>query len=261
MRFGCCVSPEQIPILADAGFDFCELPARAVLPFEDDARALSTLRSLAQARLRPESFNVLIPSSLPLVGPDVSIEELRAYLRRGFRRMAQLGAEVVILGSGGARRIPEGMPRPVALDQLADALTLASDEAHHAGIELALEHLNQGECNVFTSLAECTAFIQDRGLAHLRVLADLHHLELEHESLQAVAAAAPLLAHVHVADGGRRAPGHGGYDYSGFMAVLHAIGYDRRISAECSWNDLAAEAPAALDFMRNQWQAAMHNPS
>jgi D-psicose/D-tagatose/L-ribulose 3-epimerase len=253
MRFGCCVAPDQIDILARAGFDFCELPAAAVRPFEDDAAALPALRALAAAPLRPEAFNVLVPASLPLVGPRVDSDALRAYLRRAFGRMAQLGGAVVVLGSGGARRIPEGMPREQALDQLAESLALAADEAGRAGIELALEHLNQNECNVFTSVAECQAFIEQRGLARLRLLADLHHLELEHEPIAHVVAAAPLLAHVHVADGGRRAPGVGGYDYAGFMAALREVGYDRRICAECSWENLEEQATGALEFMRAQW--------
>jgi D-psicose/D-tagatose/L-ribulose 3-epimerase len=253
MRFGCCVAADQIDILARAGYDFCELPAAAVLPFEDDAAALTALRALADAPLRPEAYNVLVPAKLPLVGPQVDRDALRAYLRRAFGRMVQLGGAVVVLGSGGARRIPENMPREQALDQLADSLALAADEAERAGIELALEHLNRGECNVFTTVAECQSFIEQRGLTGLRLLADLHHLELEHEPQEDVIAAAPLLAHVHVADGGRRPPGLGGYNYAGFMHALHSIGYDRRISAECTWEDLAAQAAGALAFMRSQW--------
>lgn len=255
MRFGCCVAPEAVGIIADAGFDFCELPARSVVPLEDDRTARPTLDALAAARLRPEAFNVLVPPQLPLVGSHVDRDALQTYLRRAFGRMVALGGAVVVLGSGGARRIPDGMPRDHALDQLAQSLDLAAREATSAGIDLALEHLNQGESNVFTSLAECQAFVAERGI-DMHVLADLHHLELEHESLDAVVAAAPLLAHVHVADGGRRAPGAGGYDYAGFMQRLRAIGYDQRISAECSWDDLEREAPAALQFMRDQWRAA-----
>jgi sugar phosphate isomerase/epimerase len=161
----------------------------------------------------------------------------------------------VVLGSGGARQIPEDMPRDQALDQLHQALAIAGDEAQQAGVDLALEHLNRGESNVFNTVGECQAFIEDRRIDGLRLLADLHHLELEHEPLTAVAAAAPLLAHVHVADGGRLAPGNGGYDYAGFMATLHEIGYDRRISAECKWNDLQSEAPAAAEFMRRAWNS------
>ena len=252
MRFGCCVTPDKIEILARAGYDFCELPARCVLPFEDDAAALPALREIAAAPLRPEAFNILIPAELPLVGPRADPAALRAYLRRAFGRMAQLGGAVAVLGSGGPRRIPDGMPRPHALDQLADVLAQAADEASRAGIELALEHLNQGETNVFTSLAECQTFIQERGLGSLRMLADLYHLEVEQEPLAHVLAAGSLLAHAHVAGGGRRAPDVPGYHYPGFMAALRAVGYDRRISAECSWEDLESQAAGALAFMRSQ---------
>ncbi len=253
MRFGCCVDPDQIGILAQAGYDFCELPARAVRPLDDDIAALPALRAIDEAPLRPESFNSLIPADLPIVGPRADRHELRVYLRRTFGRMAQLGGKIAVLGSGGARRIPDDLPRTQALDQLANALALATDEATRAGITLALEHLNQTECNVFTSLAECQTFIEERGLNGLMLLADLHHIEIEREPLEAVVAAAPLLAHVHVADGGRRAPGAGGYDYAGFMAALQRTGYDQRISAECRWDNLAAEAAGALAFMRRQW--------
>lgn len=258
MRFGVCVGTiEQITVLAAAGYDFCELPAAAVQPFDDDTTALPALQAIAAAPLQPEAFNILVPASLPMVGPNADHGALRTYLRRAFGRMVQLGGAVVVLGSGAARRIPDGMDRSAALDQLGDALALAADEADRAGIALALEHLNQGESNVFTSLQECLDFIHQRQLAPLRVLADLHHLELENEPFEHVVDAAPLLAHVHVADGDRRAPGYGGYDYAGFMMVLHKIGYDQRISAECRWNDPATEAAPALVFMREQWRAAL----
>jgi sugar phosphate isomerase/epimerase len=257
MRFGCCVSDlERISVLAEAGYDFCELPARMAQPFDDDAAALPALRAIAAAPLRPEAFNVLVPAQLRLVGSDVNFAALRAYLRRAFARMAQLGAHLVVLGSGAARRIPDDWPRERAAQQLADVLRLAGDEAQQVGIELALEHLNQSECNVFNTVGECQTFITEHHLSQVRLLADLHHLELEHESLSHVVDAAPMLAHVHVADGGRRAPGHGGYDYAGFMRVLRAAKYERRISAECSWEDFNAQAPAALQFMRQSWEAA-----
>ena len=257
MRFGVCVkSVEEIRVLAEAGFDFCELPAASILPFEDDRAAEPTLRAFEAAPLRSESFNVLVPGSLPLAGPQADLDAVRGYFERVFPRMARLGAQVVVLGSGAARRIPDGWPRKRALDQLAEALSLAGDTAARSGIELCLEHLNKTESNVFNSVAECQNFVETRGLGSVRLLADLHHLEMEHEPFANVVAAAPHLAHVHVADGGRRAPGVGGYDTAGFMTALRQAGYDRRISAECSWEDLAAQAAGAGEFMRRMWQAA-----
>lgn len=257
MRFGCCVGqPEQIDVLARAGYDFCELPAHAVLPFEPDAAAAPTLRVLEAAPLRPEAFNVLVPARLPLVGPDADRAALQAYLERAFARMAHLGAVVVVLGSGAARRIPEGMPRDQALEQLAGAFALAGEAAARAGLALALEPLNRQECNVFNTLEESRSFLHERGLSQYKLLADLHHFEMEHESLAQVTAAGPLLAHAHLADAGRRPPGSGGYDMRSFLAALSATGYDRRLSAECAWDDFAAQVPAALAFMRQAWDEA-----
>ena len=262
MRFGCCVSADQIDVIAEAGYDFCELPARAVLPFADDAEALAPLRAIAAAPLRPEAFNVLIPAELPMVVPSADLAALRTYLRRAFGRMVQLGGEVAVLGSGAARRIPEGMPRDQALDQLAAALALARDEAARAGVALALEHLNRGETNVFNTLAECRAFIEERNLTGLRLQVDVYHLELEHEPFSEIVACAPLLVHAHIAGGDRRAPDVPGSNSAGYMAALHTAGYDRRISAECRWEDLAAQAPTSLAFMRQAWrEAASEAPS
>src|SRR3712207_1715500 len=93
MRFGCCVpNPESIAVIAGAGFDFAELPAAALQPFDDDAAAAPALCAIAQAALPLEAINVLVPASLPMVGPDADHEALRGYLRRVFGRMASLGA-------------------------------------------------------------------------------------------------------------------------------------------------------------------------
>ena len=253
MRFGVCTTPDPIEVVAAAGFDFCELPARAVMPFDDDAAAAPALRAIAAARIRPESFNALVPAEIPLCGPHADLDTLRAYLRRAFSRMAALGAAIAVLGSGAARRVPDGWSRERALDQLADALALAGEEADRCGITLALEHLNRQECNVFNTVGECATFLRDRRLHHVYLLADLYHIEIEREPLDAVAAAMPRIVHVHVAGGGRHPPDTPGYDYAGFMHVLRNAGYNARISAECAWENLAAQAPVALAFMRAQW--------
>lgn len=256
MRFGCCVEPDKIAVVAGAGYDFCELPAKSVLPLEDDAAALPALRAISAAALRPESFNSLIPGEIKLCGPTADLAVLRGYLRRAFGRMASLGAEVAVLGSGAARAIPDGWPRERALDQIAEAFAVVGEESRRAGITIALEHLNKRECNVFNTVAEGHAFLIERGLGDIQVLADLYHLELEQEPHAHVAAVGDRLVHVHTAGGGRGAPDIPGYDYAGFAATLRRMGYDARISAECSWSDLAAQAPGALAFMRAGWDAA-----
>jgi hypothetical protein len=40
------------------------------------------------------------------------------------------------------------------------------------------------------------------------------------------------------------------------MRALRAASYDRRISSECAWEDLGAQAAGALAYMRQSWDAA-----
>ncbi len=250
MRYGCCANQDSIAAVAAAGFDFCELPARALVPREDDRAALPILNALSQSLIPLEAYNQLIPADLPIVGPHVNYAVLREYLQRAFGRMAQLGGRVAVLGSGGARAIPDGWDRAKGLDQLAEALKIAVDESSRVGLVLAVEHLNSRECNVLNTVAECLSFIRERNIDGARVLADLYHLEVEHEPSEIVYKAAALLAHVHVAGGERKSPARPGYDYAGFAEALRSIGYDARVSAECGWDDFAAEAPEALAVMR-----------
>ena len=250
MRYGCCANPDSIAAVAAAGFDFCELPARALLPREDDHAVLASLNMLSRSPIALEAYNQLIPADLPIVGPQADHIALRDYLQRAFGRMAQLGGRVAVLGSGAARAIPAGWERDKGALQLAEALKIATDESARVGVTLALEHLNSRECNILNSVAECLSFIREHSIDGCKVLVDLYHLEVEHESPEVIYKAAPLLAHVHVAGGDRKSPARPGYDYAGFAEALRSIGYDARVSAECGWDNFEAEAPEALAVMR-----------
>ena len=51
----------------------------------------------------------------------------------------------------------------------------------------------------------------------------------------------------------RVAPGEGNYPYEEFFRRLHKGGYSGRISIECRWDDLAAQAGPAGNFLRRMW--------
>jgi len=55
---------------------------------------------------------------------------------------------------------------------------------------------------------------------------------------------------------GRIAPHPGGTNLRPFFAKLKAIGYDKRISLECSWEDLKKQLRPTLEFLRSEWEAA-----
>jgi sugar phosphate isomerase/epimerase len=277
MRFGCCVTlasfvppaggarpldqgdahearvarvPGAVRVLEDAGCDFMELGVGLVAPELPEASFDSLRKVLRGTPLVPECFNSYVPADIRLVGPERDVPRIERYVATAMRRMAALGGRVVVFGSGGARRIPDRYPAERAEAELREFLELSADRAQENGVTVAIEPLNRGESNVLNSVQEACEMAARVRRAEVAVLVDFYHLAVEEEPFQHVAAAGDRVAHVHVADTGRRYPGSGAYDYPAFWRALSAAGYDGRVSAECNWRDYAAEVGPALRFLR-----------
>src|SRR5262249_25937777 len=51
---------------------------------------------------------LFLPATLKVTGPAIDRDRQHAYVEKAFDRLARLGVEVVVFGSGGARRVPDG---------------------------------------------------------------------------------------------------------------------------------------------------------
>jgi sugar phosphate isomerase/epimerase len=257
MDIGCCVSMDRVATLELARADYYELPVAPTVMAGVDERAFAGLLDQTSTyRLQPRAFNIFLPAELPVVGASVDRDGLDRYVPVAFDRVHRLGGRIVVFGSGRARSIPATVSRAVALDQLTDFLRWASALAGERGIGLALEPLRRPESNVFNSLHESAAFIRQRGLADVCLVADLFHMMEEGESLTALQEHADLIAHAHIADRDRRPPGLGNYPLVEFFRGLRQSGYGGDCSIECTWTDFAGEIAPALAYARQAAQAA-----
>ena len=261
MRYGCVIEPEQIGAAIAAGFDFVELPARALAPEgRHDLAMRSISRALAQSHrpVKVEVFSSLLPDDLPIVGPSVDHDRLRRYLKHSFTAMWALGGVLVVLGMGPSRRIPHGFPQERAEAQFAQALTFIREAADRHGLDLALNPLNRTETNLLTSLDDCCRFFDHHRVAQVGLLADSYHLLSEDEPLDVVVECRALVEHVHITDSGRMPPGQGEFDFGPFLATLRALGYRGHISLKCDWRDFARESGPALAHVKRLWEASAH---
>lgn len=198
------------------------------------------------------SCAVLVPSTLRVSDPSVPFAAIRAYLTTALDAVAALarpGAKVV-LGSGAARTIGPGVPREEGEARFAEVLRLASELAKQRDLEIILEPLRREETDLIHSIAEAARFLDAHGLEHLRIVADLFHVQHEGESLPTVEAHASRVGHIHVADSGRTPPGRGDWPIAAFLEALRRGGCTADVTIECSWDDLAEELPAALAVVR-----------
>jgi len=238
-----------------AGYDFIELPL-APFGLEDQHQLAAAKAIVSDLPLPPTAFNVLFPRDMRVVGEEIDEHRIKGYLARAAELLSNARAEVVVFGSGWARTIPDGWERSRGEDQFLTALSWCADMLEGSGVTLVIEPLNRKESNLVNSVEEGVRFAAQIDRKQIRVLADFYHMDEESEPLDTLRQHGPWLAHIHVADTGRKNPGTGTYDYATFFGNLKAIGYGGMISAECTLDDPENGRRRSLGFLKSRWESA-----
>jgi len=249
MRLGCCIAGQDQLAPLGGQADYCELPvARALM--QSDAAFEALAARLEDSPVPARACNVFLPAHLKVVGPAIDGAALRAYVEAALDRMRRIGARVLVVGSAGARDVPEGFDRERALDQFAGFLRDVAERGAGRGVTVVLEPLRPQETNLLNTVAESASFLRERDTGRARLLADLYHMREQGEPMDSLAACADLLEHVHVAGVERGRPAPDTADLEPFLRALRGAGYAGDCSIECRWTDFAAEAPGALQHLR-----------
>ena len=246
MRIGLCVPREQLRIAADSGADFAELSvATDLIPDRPESEFRAIRDRLLASPVPVEAFNSFV-RQWRIVGPDVDRHALAAYVETALLRAAQVGGKVIVLGSAGARNVPDGFPREKALEQIVDFLGLCSESSTRHGVVVAVEPLCRAESNILNTVAETDRLVLSAALPGVGALADTFHMEQEGEPLSAIGDAAPRILHVHTAGRGRKAPGPGDDRHAALFDVCRSLAPEVRLSVECSWDDWETESRMAV---------------
>jgi len=251
MRFGCCGGLDRIQTVQDAGYDYIEMPVAAVMPESPDDEFEATLVQIRSFEIVPEAWNCMLPADFKVTGPEVDMYRVERYLRTAFARIEELGGEIVVFGSGGARRVPDSFPMEEAGEQIVEFLTMAGKIAGAHGITIAVEPLHKHDSNIINSVTDALALARAVDHPFVKVLADLFHMQEENEPISHIIDAGNELVHVHTADTERLYPGSGSYPNAELIEALRSIGYNDRVSVECTFRDWDTEPAKALEFLRN----------
>ena len=235
MKIGICASPDRFDEVREAGFDCVEMGSGALLYDQDDAAFAPVRRQLQSAPVKVESFNVFLPAALKVTGPDVDLSAVGRHMDIVLRRASEVGASIMVFGSGGARKIPDGWPLERGRAQFVEAARLAGETGAKYGMTVVLEPLLKRACNFFNRTDQGIEYVDAVNHPNLKLLTDLYHIAWEGEAFESMVRAGRRLAHIHLAtpcipetgsDGGP------GYDFPGFFSALARAGYDGRIVVE-----------------------------
>lgn len=255
VKVGYCTSLKNADAAKAAGFDYVEVSATEVAALSD-AEFDAAAAHAKQIGMPTPAANLFVPQTIKVVGPEVSLEQQTAHLKKVMSRLSTLGVEILVFGSGGARRVPDGFDRDEAWKQLVDFSRRAAEAAKADGITVAIEPLRKQETNIVNTAAEGLELVNAVNHPNFQLMIDFYHLASEHEDPAIVLKAKDHLRHLHVANpNGRVFPQRWDeFDYAPFFANLKAIGYDKRISMEGSTPDLAAQGPITVALLRKAFE-------
>jgi len=254
VRIGYCTG--DVEKAKAGGFDFAELGVRNFAAMSDEEFA-TFLAKHKEVGLPTPVGNVFLPGEIKVVGPEPTAPaEQMAYVQKAFDRAQQLGLEIIVFGSGGSRKVPDGFSKDQAFEQLVEFAKRIAPEAQKRNITLAVEPLQTGETNTINSAAEGLKWVKAVDHPNFRLMVDFYHLSLEKEDPAILVEAAPYLMHIHIANPeGRVFPQDlGEYDYSKFFQRLREINYQGGISVEAKAENYEAMAPKAISLIRTAWQ-------
>src|SRR5688572_26381561 len=199
VQVGYCSNLKSVDSAKAAGFDYLELGTSEIAALTDDEFE-DTVKRLKALGLPIPVTNLFVPATIKLTGPDTNAEQQIEYVKKAFARLSRLGTGIVVFGSGGARRVPDGFAKEEAFKQLADFGRRAADVGKGHGITIAIEPLRRQESNIINSAAEGLELVKAVNHPNFQLMIDFYHLASEKEDPEIVIRAKDHLRHLHMAN-------------------------------------------------------------
>jgi sugar phosphate isomerase/epimerase len=225
--------------VAELGYDGLEVAPFTLAPLITDVTAARR----AELRRHAEAAGVTIlglhwllakTEGFHLTSPDEAVRKWTGeYLAELARAAADLGGNILVLGSPLQRKVPAGATRAQAAEYAADSISHCLPALEKTGVRLCLEPLTPAETDFLNTAAEGVDLIRRLGHPNVR-------LHLDVKAMSAEAAPTPDViranrehtAHFHANDPNLRGPGFGETDFVPIFRALRETGYDGWVSVE-----------------------------
>lgn len=264
MRYGFCTGiatkarsdagyfPALIRRIQEAGFDFVEFPLTAIANMDDET--FETLcASVRVLGLGCDCMANFFPGSLRVLGPDVDRAAISAYVNTAMQRASRMGTSKIVFGSWQSRNLPESMPAEAGYSQLSEIIRECMLPAcQEYDMVIVVEPISPPSSNFICRLSEGQRVVNLVGDSHVKLLADLMHMQYSHDSPAELYRLSRDLLHVHICELDRVLPEARYSDYvRAALAELVRCGYDGTISFESKDAESADGLQKALSLLKN----------
>jgi len=169
-----------------------------------------------------------------LTSPDAAVRDRTArYFADLARLAAELGGNVMVLGSPQQRNLLPGVTRRQAMDYAAEVIEAVLPVLEETGVTLALEPLGPKETDFLVTAADAVELAERIGSPRVRLHLDCKAMVTESEPIaELIARHHPMLAHFPANDANLQGPGFGELDFLPILEALGAAGYGGWVSVE-----------------------------
>lgn len=195
MKIGVCGGAHDAAVIKKYGYDFIEENFSSIAKLSD-AQFETTLEAYSDIGLPVYSTNGFFPSGFVIYGAAAAALE---YAKRGLYRAARLGVKVVVIGSGGQRRVLDGMDKNECEAEFARLVGGIADEAAKYGISVSVEPLKYAETNLINTVSDGVRIAKMTGRANVGTMVDFHHFSQNGEDGDEIIRAGRALIHAHIA--------------------------------------------------------------
>jgi len=225
--------------IAELGYAGLEIAPFTLAPLITDVQPLQRRELRAQAEA--EGIHILglhwllaKTNGFQLISPVEEVRNATAdYLGELARCAADLGGDILVLGSPKQRNVPAGFTVDRACDFAVDVLERVLPVLDETGVSLCLEPLTPHETDFMNTAADAVAIIERLGHPLLRLHLDVKAMTAEPQSAAETIRKYPAhLKHFHANDPNLRGPGFGDTDFVPIFAALKAIDYSGYVSVE-----------------------------
>ena len=266
--------PAQCALAKALGYDGLEL---APFTLGHQPHRLAAVRRAQLRRIAEDHGLPITGLHWLLVTPDgLSItsrnEGTRArtldVMRRLIELCADLGGSVLVHGSPKQRPIERGDTREAALARAVDCFAAIAADAEQAGVTYCIEPLAAAETRLINTVEEAAQIVEQIGSPALRTMVDTCAAgQSESAAVEALIEGwlpTGMVAHIHLNDPNRQAPGQGELGFGPILAALQRQGYSGRCAVEpfVYLPDGPTSAARAIGYLRAleealAWQEAV----
>jgi sugar phosphate isomerase/epimerase len=225
----------QCALAKDLGYDGLEI-APFTLAAEPDrlpAGRRTELRKTAEGHgvaITGLHYLLLAPDGLSITSPDGAVRARTIEVMRALIELcADLGGKVLVHGSPRQRTIAPGQRRDDALGYAKECFAMIASDAEQAGVTYCIEPLAPPEAELINTVEEAAAIVDEIDRPAVRTMIDTCAAgRSERSPIPALIECwlrSGHVAHIHLNDPNRRAPGQGDLRFGPILAALEAHRY------------------------------------